>query len=481
MSNAALKEIISSSDIRSLKDKMTRLLAKKEFHSVIEGENLIRVIDAVLEINDKENDELLSAAVLGRLAAVARSRKDTVYAKIPELFNEKPESIETLADPDEKRYASVALRYSDTDWLTNYCFREAFSIDSAGKARRELFKIALDRSENVSQFLESICDHKELISSIEGIDKRATRIRRVFRVLVEILNEWKGECGSEPGEALNKCFGCLMKSQIREAKEEILFDIINDTLKILQRIIALRLSDAFKADTYKVIETCRRVLGPKHWSSYLSPKSGNTLHDVRITLHDVRITLLESVIVLARQERTDNAFISLLADVYGGRSQINLKRYFDKYPDIDPETKDWWVKAGDVKKRHVEHEMGSSEDQQIGALMIEVEDVRQAMEKLERAIIPFLEMHDPVYSSTAKKALAGYVEISRISKQLGRMRKLAALNLKGERMEYNPQIHEMLGGHKPGIRNVKVVRDGVKKVFAGKTKTFVKCWVEPDK
>ncbi len=75
--------------------------------------------------------------------------------------------------------------------------------------------------------------------------------------------------------------------------------------------------------------------------------------------------------------------------------------------------------------------------------------------------------------------MSGYVGISRISRQLGRLRKLTTTNLKGERMEYNPQFHEMLGGYKAGIRNVKIVRDGIQKDFAGKIKTIVKCWVEP--
>jgi hypothetical protein len=61
------------------------------------------------------------------------------------------------------------------------------------------------------------------------------------------------------------------------------------------------------------------------------------------------------------------------------------------------------------------------------------------------------------------------------------MRKLTKTDLKGEHLEYNPLEHEMLGGHQAGIRRVKVVRDGIKKEFAGKTKTLVKPWVEAEK
>ena len=79
-----------------------------------------------------------------------------------------------------------------------------------------------------------------------------------------------------------------------------------------------------------------------------------------------------------------------------------------------------------------------------------------------------------------KKAVDGYQSIAQITRRLARMRKLSKTDLKGERLEYNPLEHEMLGGHISGIRKVRVVRDGIKKEFSGKIKTLVKPWVEPE-
>jgi hypothetical protein len=60
------------------------------------------------------------------------------------------------------------------------------------------------------------------------------------------------------------------------------------------------------------------------------------------------------------------------------------------------------------------------------------------------------------------------------------MRKLTTTNLCGERLEYNPLEHEMLGGHRSGVRRVEVVREGIQKEFGGKVKTLVKPWVKPE-
>ncbi len=59
------------------------------------------------------------------------------------------------------------------------------------------------------------------------------------------------------------------------------------------------------------------------------------------------------------------------------------------------------------------------------------------------------------------------------------MRKLGRMDLKNSILEYNPLQHEMVGGHKLGIRKVKVVRDGIQKDFGGKIKVLVKPRVVP--
>ena len=162
-------------------------------------------------------------------------------------------------------------------------------------------------------------------------------------------------------------------------------------------------------------------------------------------------------------------------------SDITCSNQLRAVQGVDPEVKAWWSKAGKVstRKREVKQRDDISVDHQIGALLIEVEDSKEAMEKLGRAVVPYLEISDPILGGTVSRASKGYGEISRIVRQLGRMRKLSATNHKGARVEYNRQVHEMLGGHQPGTRIVKVLRNGIQKDFGGVIKTIIKEWVEP--
>jgi hypothetical protein len=169
---------------------------------------------------------------------------------------------------------------------------------------------------------------------------------------------------------------------------------------------------------------------------------------------------------------------------YGSHSQSTnaIQRHFADVHDADPEVREWWIAGGNVTQanRTSEHKVGNNEDQQIGAMLIEVESNKESMEKLSRAVVPFLEISDPVLASTVKRATAGYAEIAQTARRLARMRKLTKTDLKGELLEYNPLEHEMLGGHQPGIRKVRVVRDGIRKEFGGKIKTLVKPWVKAE-
>ena len=154
--------------------------------------------------------------------------------------------------------------------------------------------------------------------------------------------------------------------------------------------------------------------------------------------------------------------MEILLASYTSGTQVStaVKRHFRGAQDIDPDIADWWCSAGRISgsQRTVEHKVGNTEDSQIGALLIEVDSYREAMDKVGRAVVPLLEISEPVLASTVKKAVEGYRSIEQTTRRLSRMRKLTKTELKGERLEYNPLEHEMLGGHKAGVRRVRVVR-----------------------
>ncbi len=473
--NVSVADISTATNLKELDGLLTLVMADRTIHSLIKDDGLESVIESVLDLVADPGDELLSAAILGRLAAVARGRESKVFERTDRIFTKEPNKIETLPDGEAKSYAATILARTSDSWVSEYSYRESLNIDSADKARKELLTANLKREGNIAQWLKQITDHATQFNAVENTETRLKRMRRVAVVMRDVVGSWRGDTGEAVGNCLSDCMSSFLTGKLVDLDQNVLYEVLDSLLAILQRVIELRFSSALYPSTYAVIEKGKRLLRPGPWGRFISQSA---------VMPEIRIALLESALVLARQNRSDKQVMAVLVASYNSRPQVSaaIKRHFQDASDLDPDVAKWWMSGGNVSdsQRRVEQKVGNNEDSQIGALLIEVESNREAMDKVGRAVVPLLEISDPVLSSTVRKAVSGYKSIDQTVRRLIRMRKLTKTDLKGERLEYNPLEHELLGGHKAGVRRVKVVRDGIKKEFSGKTKTLVKPWVEPE-
>ena len=203
MNEVTLENIIDASDLKSLNDLLTQVMKKQQIQLLIRNEDLGRVVDAIMDLASfaSDEEELFAASMLGRLAAVARGRETEVYARASELFTLEPPSIETLADGDEKEYAAKIIAFSNAYWLPSYCAREALAIDTANNARKELLRTLITESDNLSDGLRLLMEEDSVLRNIEQADSRIKRVRRIFDSLAEVVRNYEGNVGREPGTA----------------------------------------------------------------------------------------------------------------------------------------------------------------------------------------------------------------------------------------------------------------------------------------
>lgn len=484
-----LADIKNAKGLQGLNDLLTQVMAKQQIQALIKDANLDIVVDSIVKLATGADGEkqLLVAAMLGRLAAVARGREMQVFKRLNEVITDEPPSLDTLSDQlvgtddkdldvgKSKQYAAQSLRHLDAVWLNDYCVREAINIDTAELARRELLETALNGKGNFSDWLASISQFAKILQAIDNTDTRLKRIRRLFIAMLEVAKNWQGELGNEPGIALSNCFKSFTDRKLAEGDQDAMSDVLDTALAILARLIEIRFSNALYGQTYAVMEQGKTILGAVIWTRFLDKSN---------MIARIRTNLLEAALVLARQNRTDNSLMSILLTCYSSRPQlaVAVKRHFAHAQDLEPSVCEWWQNAAknSEERRDVDQKVGNSEDEQIGALLIEVEYAKETMEKLSRAVAPMLEISDPVLAETVKRAASTYQEMAQIARRLARIRKLSKSGLLGAHTEYNPREHEMRGGHKPGVRRIKVVRDGIIKEFNGKKKTLVKPLVEPE-
>lgn len=470
-----IEQVLQAEDLKSLNGLLTQSMKQQQHQALLKDAQLGQVVDAVVELAMSSADEdLFSAAILGRLAAVARGREAEVYSRADELFSSEPPSIETLADGDEKEYAAKALAHVTKNWLTSYCAREVLSIDTANNARKELLRILLNSKGSLSGGIASLTEAQAVIKAVEPSETRIKRVRRVLESLADVARSYDGDVGQEPGSTLSACVDAFIRGAI-DADRDALHASLDASLGVLVRVIELRFSHALHSETYQLLQDGRKLLGVGHWTRFVEASD---------PICKIQVNLLESALVLARQNRTDKEILKAMEACWPSPIDItkSLRKHFSGAADIDPEVADYWLKLGRVSQseRAVEHKLGNTEDQQIGELLIQLDANRESMSKLSTAVVPVLRILDAYQAATVQRAATGYESISQVAERLARMRKLSKTDLLGSTVDYNPIEHDMEGGHRSGVRRVKVVRDGIMKEFGGKKKTLVKPRVEPE-
>lgn len=475
-SDITLSQVVDSTDLKALNDLITQVMRQQQQQALLKDANLGQVVEAVVNLAAiaPAEEELYAAAILGRIAAVARGRETEVHSRVNELFTDEPPSIDTLADGDAKEYAAKMLAYTEAQWLSGYCAREALAVDTANNARKELIRILLEKSEGLAEGIRQLTEAQDTIRSVEPADTRIKRVRRIFESLADVSRGYDGDVGQEPGTALAACVDAFVRGAVG-TDGEALHASLDAATGVLVRVIELRFSHALHAETYQLLLDGKKLLGTGTWTRFVEASA---------PIHKVQMNLLETALVLARQNRTDKEILKAMEACWPAHADITraIKKHFKGAVDIAPDVADYWLKVGRVteSERAAEHKLGNNEDQQIGELLIQLDANRDIMDKLNRAIVPILRISDPYQAPTVERAAKGYESIARVAERLARMRKLSKTDLLHKVVDYNPIEHDMEGGHRSGVRKVKVVRDGILKEFGGRPKTLVKPRVEPE-
>lgn len=477
--SAQLNKIGTAKSLVELDNFLTQSMARQQIQALIKEEGLDLILQKVERLANSEDESpesgLLVMALLGRLSAVARGRESSIFKILASTIDATtlPALESSTLDGDGKFYAAHSLSQLSSSEKADYVLTESVALETAEKARKLLIELVLNSHSTAAKALTA---HTAALDSLVGItnsDSRLRKARRISSGWVEVMRSRSFELGERPGEALVKWVSALLVGDLKEVEEPLLFNIVDDGVDILLRIIELRFSHAMLAETYQLLPRAKALLGRARWIHYLSSSK---------TRPALNMCLREAALVLARQGKTDSTLLDLIHTMYQSKAQMlkDLTMHFGEALELDPDVRQWWITGGSVSSsRRAVHKVGNNEDQMIGELLIEVLNTEPSMQALRRTVAPMLEISDPVIASNVVSAAAGYAEISQTALLLARMRKLKKTELKGMIVEFNPLQHELLSTNSQGVREVRVIRDGVQKDFGGSIKTLVKPRVEP--
>ena len=248
-----ISDVQSATSLRNLNQFLTDAMSARKIQFLIKDNNLNLVIEAILDLVTDPKEQLLAAAVLGRLAAVARGRESEIFSRTDEVLTMEPVSVETLEDADEKTYATMMLAHSTEPWISGYSYREAVTIDTADTARRELLSASLSREDSISEWITRVSEHAGALREINGDDARMRRVRRIFSAMRDVATRWRGNVGKDVGTSLTECMRMFSSNAPVDIDQEVVHGSMDNLLSVLCRIIEIRFSSALYPSTYSVV------------------------------------------------------------------------------------------------------------------------------------------------------------------------------------------------------------------------------------
>lgn len=471
---------IGASSLRALNLSLTELMAKQQIQVILkDSSELERLIEHIDQFRNQGGAEenLLAAAILGRLLAVARGKQEenAILKSANEILRAEPPPLDVLVGADEKLYATRAIAATRPSWAGKYAARETILIDSAELARRALTDILVNENATISDALSLIANSLDQLSTIESADSRARRAKRISVALSESVQIASQPPGHTVGAAIELLAYSIIPAAKEQVPDDIIFPIVDDVLRILNRCFERRFSLALEDRSYAVLRTFRSRIGRDSWDRFI--RSSNNIRQTAECIN-------EAASVLARQNRTDQGLFDAMLTLYQDRQSLarTLDQHMTASMAIEPTVRNWWLSGGANRAENSEFSspaINSSEDQRIGEALIEVEKLEGTVTYLSRTVRPEIQFAHMQASSAIGKLATSHKSLSQHLRFLARMRGLALTSIEGTIIEYNAAIHDMVGGHQAGVRRAKVVREGVQKQYGSRTAILVRPRVEP--
>ncbi|MEQ8485104.1 MAG: hypothetical protein RIB46_12150 [Pseudomonadales bacterium] len=458
-------------DLSSLSAGLTALMSDREHHSAIESLGPKRLASRISELGSENAvSKMKAAAELARLSATMPKHASEFAEPLALLIDTRPQDLDSLDGPNEKFYFASALSEVEAEWIAEYCVEQALREDQAERVRKRLLERALKSVDDLEQLLGLVVKAAQTLHTSVGRRTPDYRIRKVIEAMAEIANESDLALGRTVAASISDLVRAYQR--VATGDDDGTIEAFEGAISILVRVIQTRMSLVLESETFASIPIMKAACQGEVWRRFLNHSK---------SMRQVKSMLLDAVTILAGQDKTDREFIRLLEICFESPSYLQ-DQLADRLSggDIDPESRHWWIKLGKVRNKATgEQRADITVDQQLALLILRIDAMHEAIDKLRSDVAPILHISDPILSPVITTTASHYEAVARTVRQLCRIRKLELMGIAGARVDFNPRVHEFVSGDQKGERKVRVVRDGVFKSYGGSVRPILKAQVEP--
>lgn len=431
----------NSSDASQRLSAVERLVKNKSLNRLSKDQRFIAVLDLFsADLRSTDPEQVWSAAAaIARIAAGARALSTTLRDLLAANLLEKPAYSPRFEDVDNRKYAVAAVRMARGGWRGSFFATIASTEESAESVREEAILGLLEATPDVASAAEAIT------AALGGVryetsDAASSTAKRLRRILKALRDAW-AVGAQEPGDRIGLALALLVEQPFRrtgpppgELREELASLIASN----VHQAVRARFSYANDPRTYECLDVVRRWADEREWNEWTADSPAFV---------DLRTDICEALRMLTRAGTTDDRLLRNLELAAGSAdAALALRRAVAfSLPDPSSEAAQW-----------LQGRQPASRSSQLA----EESRLRDVDAAIAPALIRTQEAGLQPSQATVKELFQAIASASSI-------RGLTLFGVPGERLEYSPLRHALDGGHRAGVRFVRVLQPGVETVAPG--------------
>lgn len=447
-----LAQFSSATELDSLLPAADALAKGKFVNTVRNDPRFVQGIECCFRMSGPPSATLMGIAIAYRLGAASKPAMSIVRSLSSRVLSTSLPPLSLLANAKDRYYVALALSDANGEWLNPYIARSIAEDDSAELARRALAH-SLFAKLSLSEGLRLIADwlREVRFDTEKPAESAAKRLRRVVAAIRPSVIGRPISPGSALGSSLRALFESASRWGKPTSEEKVWRELTSECCHLVSDILRTQLTVLADPEIYRSLQPAKIWIDPRLWPRYLQKN---------VAAQAVCSALQDAIVLLAKQGVTDQRLLETLEFLVGTREgAVRIAAELaGSNPGIKPEVRDWLMRFGRERSSPALESFSTASEGDIDGYVASL-----------LLSIRWIQKHRSIHKSGIEEMANDLIDrdLNRLRldvEQLARIRKLTVRLEQGDVVEYSPLAHELLGGHRLGVRRVRVEQPLVERV-----------------
>lgn len=458
---------------------ISELMKRKQLHQAsrhpLFQEGIQKLLTTVRQ-DEGGMERAVAAAIVLRIAALVKPWKSRIADALKVALVERPVSLGDISDPDDRFYLATCWRILKQPWMREYLSAAAVQEDGSERVRLECVEGVFALSPDLVSVLAELTPPLRRLQfrTEKPGDSKARRLRRVLEAVNKVYAAKPKDPGQLAGERVRQLILESLRNVPPAVTSAVIDELAEEALGLVHNIVRARFSFATLPETFVAMEVVRTWYRDYDWEEFVERSPA-----ARLIARDLE----EALELLVRAGVPDSGLYSLLVLACGTEASARkcAGQILARNPGLPEDLAHWLSGSPARRKSKFDAELQAAEyDEFLANFMIDCEKLRDLEAAFERDIMPEISVTVP-RAATQLSILSGHLRSIRnaIDAAAG-LRSMALRGHTGEIVTFSPLEHEVVGGPRPGVRSVRIIRPAVEAPGVGGGRRIVrKAIVEP--